>query len=54
MLAEELFGFKRNLRTRKAIYELNNKTVRGLNDILYVLSIFCDLAKVFHCVNHDI
>jgi hypothetical protein len=54
MLVEELFAFGTNLRTRKAIYELNNETVSGFNDTLYVLGIFCDLAEVFHWVNCDI
>jgi hypothetical protein len=54
MLVEELFAFGTNLRTRKAIYELNDKIVNGLNDTLYILGIFYDLAEVFHCVNRDI
>jgi hypothetical protein len=53
MLVEELFGFRKNLRYRKVTYEYN-KIVSGINDTLYALGIFCDLAEVFHCVDRDI
>jgi hypothetical protein len=48
MLVKGQFGLRRNLRTRKATYELNNEIVSALNDKLCVLRIICDLAKVFH------
>jgi len=31
------------------MYQLNNDIVSGVNDTLYVLGIFCDLAKVSLC-----
>ena len=54
ILVEEQFGFRRKLKTEKAIYELINEIVSAYNDKLIVGRIFCDLAKAFYCVNHDI
>jgi len=45
MLVQELFGFRPNLKSRKAICELNNKVVIGINDKLCLLVIFCDLEE---------
>lgn len=54
ILVEEQFGFRKNLATEKATYELNNEIVSALSKKLIVGWIFCDLAKVFDCVNHYI
>jgi hypothetical protein len=39
---------------KKATSELTNVILSALNDKLNVAGIFCDLAKAFDCVNHDI
>jgi hypothetical protein len=54
ILVEEQFGFRKNLTTKKATYELNNEIVNALSNKLIVGWIFCDLAKTFDCVNHYI
>jgi hypothetical protein len=50
---KEQFGFRKNLTTEKATYELTNEIVCVLHDKLIVGRIFCDLAKTFDCVNRD-
>jgi hypothetical protein len=52
ILAKEQFGFRKNLTTAKATYELSNEIISALNNKLLVGRIFCDLAKAFDCVNH--
>jgi hypothetical protein len=54
LLVEDEFGFRTNLRTKKATYELINEIASVLNGKLGVGDIFCDLGKVFHCVHCDI
>jgi hypothetical protein len=50
----EQFGFRKNLTTKKAIYELINEIVSAPNGKLIVGGVFCDLAKVLVCVHHYI
>jgi hypothetical protein len=50
--AKEQFGFRRNLTTERATYELSNEIIDALDKNLPVGRIFCDLANVFNCVNH--
>ena len=54
ILVEEQFGFKKNLTTEKATYELSNGTVSVLSNKLIVGQIFFALAEAFDCVNHYI
>jgi hypothetical protein len=50
ILVKEQFGFRKNLTTEKANYELIKDILSALNDKLIVGY----LAKAFDCVNHDI
>jgi Reverse transcriptase (RNA-dependent DNA polymerase). len=54
ILVEEQFGFKKNLTTEKATYELINEIVSALNNKLILRGIFCDLVKAFDYDNHHI
>jgi hypothetical protein len=46
MLVKEQFGFRKNLTTERATYELSNEIVDALNKKLLVGGIFCDQTKV--------
>jgi len=47
ILVEEQFGFRKNMTTKKATYELINEIVSALNYKLILEGIFCDFAKSF-------
>jgi hypothetical protein len=54
ILATEQYGFRKNQSTDHAAYTLVNGILQAWNSKLQVAGIFCDLAKAFDCVNHDI
>jgi hypothetical protein len=54
ILVKEQFGFRKDLTTEKATYGLINDILSALNDKLFMGGIFCDLAKAFDSVSHDI
>jgi hypothetical protein len=49
IVAEEQCGFRKNLTTEKATYELINEFVSALNDTLIVGGIMCELVKKKAC-----
>jgi hypothetical protein len=54
ILLEEQFGFRPATSTDKASYRLINKILNAMSERKVVGGIFCDLQKVFDCVNHNI
>jgi hypothetical protein len=54
ILTEEQFGFRKSLSNNKALYKFTDEISCALSDTMHVCGIFCDLAKAFYCVNHDI
>jgi hypothetical protein len=49
----EQYGFRKDKST-EAAYTLINGILQAWNSKSQVAGIFCDLAKAFYCVNHDI
>jgi hypothetical protein len=54
ILAKEQYGFRSKLSTDNASYTLMHEILTALNNKQIVGGIFCDLRKVFDCVNHRI
>jgi hypothetical protein len=54
ILVNEQYGFRTYSSTEKAAFTLINKILTALNSKMIIGGIFCDLQKVFGCVNHTI
>ena len=54
ILATEQYGFRKDRSTEWAAYTFINGILQAWNSKSQVVGIFCDLAKAFDCVNHDI
>ena len=54
ILSCEQYGFRPDLNTDNATYQLTNEILHVLNNKLIIVGIFCDLEKTFDCVNHKI
>jgi hypothetical protein len=50
----EQFGFRQGSSTENAAFELTDSVFKPLNQKVHDGGIFCDFAKAFHCVNHEI
>jgi hypothetical protein len=54
VLSKEQYGFRTQLKTDNATYQLTNEILNALNNNLLIGSIFCDTEKAFYCVLHYI
>jgi hypothetical protein len=53
ILVGEQYGFRKGLSTEYAAHSLTNSILTAWSNELYVGGIFCDLTKVFDCVDHN-
>jgi hypothetical protein len=54
MPVPEQFGFRKRISTENTTFKLTNSVLKPLNQEMHVGGVFCDLAKAFDCVNHEI
>jgi hypothetical protein len=52
--AMEQYGFRENRSTEQAAYTLISGILEAWNSKSQFVGMFCDLAKAFGCMNHDI
>ena len=54
LLVDEQFGFREQISTDSAIFDLLNSVLFSLDNKHLVGGLFCDLQKAFDCVNHRV
>jgi hypothetical protein len=54
ILVTELFGFRQGKSTENIAFKLTNSVLKSMNQKMHVGGIFCDLAKAFDCVYHEV
>jgi hypothetical protein len=52
-LVTEQYGFRKGVSTEDAALRLTEIVLKSVNQKVHVGGIFCDFAKTFDCVNHE-
>jgi len=53
-LVPEQYGFQQGSSTEDAAFKPTDSVFKTINHKLHFGRLFCDLAKAFHCVNHEL
>jgi len=53
IISKVQYGFRTNLSTENAIYQLTNNILKALDNKQLAGGTFCDLSKAFDCVDHE-
>jgi len=54
IMVTEQYGFVKGISTEDVAFRLTDSVFKSINQKICVGGIFCDLAKTFECVNHEI
>jgi hypothetical protein len=52
-LVTEQYGFRKGISTENPAFRLTGSVFKSINKKIHVGGIFCDFAKVFDCLNHE-
>jgi hypothetical protein len=48
------FGFRKRISTENTAFKLTDGVFKSINKKMHIGGMFCDLAKAFDCVDHEI